>query len=58
MNSTTKYYDADRLISAYERDRGEPASEFVIKTSHAIADIVNKAYSDGFKAGKEAAVND
>ena len=57
MKTTTKYYDPRRIISGYERKNGETASEYVIKIAEEIADVVNKAYADGFKAGKEAASN-
>ena len=50
-----KYFDAQLAIEGYEEDTGNTASTWLKSVIKELEPIVNRAYSDGFSAGMEAA---
>lgn len=52
------YFDVDESISAYERGCGRKLNENAEKIIRSYGSIINQAYNEGFRDGKEAAANE
>ena len=52
---TSVYFDPEQEKELYERTSGEKVSVFATELFRMIAPIINAAYEDGFRNGKEEA---
>lgn len=55
MKPTTKYFDAQCMIAAFEKERGITLSDHAVELLAAFENAINHAYENGYKDGMEAA---
>lgn len=52
---TTLYFDPEQEVERYEQATGEIVCQFAVEITREFAHIINIAYKEGFRDGKEAA---
>jgi hypothetical protein len=51
-----KYFDAAAMLTAYQKDTGSIASQYLAAAIMELEPIINKAFHDGYVAGVKSAL--